>query len=34
MELLIVTLAVAALGLVGQFSDALYRRITGRQLSF
>lgn len=29
MELLLITLSFAAVATVGQFSDALYRRLTG-----
>jgi hypothetical protein len=33
MELLIITLAFSVLAIVGQFGDALYRRLTGRILA-
>jgi len=33
MELLIITLAFSVIAIVGQFGDALYRRLTGRILA-
>lgn len=33
MELLIITLALSVIAVVGQFCDALYRRVTGKILA-